>query len=89
VTINLVATGNPGTHLIDLYPAIYRGRDRVPWNHQTPFFNLRPRLSCHGARLPFAGASLGDRGGSVITRSMSRENASFPAKTCCIVFLKR
>jgi hypothetical protein len=37
VTINLVATGHPGTHLIDLYPAIYKRKDRVPWNYQTPF----------------------------------------------------
>ena len=54
VTINLVATGNPGTHLIDLYPAIYRGKDRVPWNYQTPFLTYArdfPALS-HGYRLP-------------------------------------
>ena len=54
VTINLVATGDPGTHLIDLYPAIYRGKDRVPWNYQTPFLTYArdfPALS-HGYRLP-------------------------------------
>ena len=54
VTINLVATGEPGTHLIDLYPAIYRGKDRVPWNYQTPFLTYArdfPALS-HGYRLP-------------------------------------
>jgi len=54
VTINLVATGEPGTHLIDLYPAIYRGRDRVPWNYQTPFLTYArdfPALA-HGYRLP-------------------------------------
>jgi hypothetical protein len=54
VTINLVATGNPGTHLIDLYPAIYRGKDSVPWNYQTPFLTYArdfPALS-HGYRLP-------------------------------------
>jgi hypothetical protein len=34
VTINLIASGHSGTHLIDLYPAIYRGKDRVPWNYQ-------------------------------------------------------
>lgn len=54
VTINLVATGNPGTHLIDLYPAIYRGKDRVPWNYQTPFLTYArdfPALA-HGYRLP-------------------------------------
>jgi hypothetical protein len=54
VTINLVASGQPGTHLIDLYPAIYKGRDKVPWNYQTPFLTYArdfPALS-HGYRLP-------------------------------------
>jgi hypothetical protein len=54
VTINLVATGHPGTHLIDLYPAIYRGKDRVPWNYQTPFLTYGrdfPALA-HGYKLP-------------------------------------
>lgn len=54
VTINLVASGQPGTHLIDIYPAIYKGRDRVPWNYQTPFLTYArdfPALS-HGYRLP-------------------------------------
>jgi len=54
ITINLVATGEPGTHLVDLYPAIYKGRDRVPWNYQTPFLNYAqdfPALSV-GYRLP-------------------------------------
>ena len=30
VTINLVATGQPGTHLIDLYPGIYQGPPTEP-----------------------------------------------------------
>src|SRR5581483_993361 len=54
VTINLVASGAPGTHLIDIYPAIYRGKDRVPWNYQTPFLAYArdfPALA-HGYRLP-------------------------------------
>ncbi|MBI2999009.1 MAG: hypothetical protein HYY46_11275 [Deltaproteobacteria bacterium] len=54
ITINLVATGHPGTHLIDLYPAIYKGRDRVPWNYQTPFLTFArdfPALAV-GYRLP-------------------------------------
>ena len=54
VTINLVASGHPGTHLVDLYPAIYRGRDKVPWNYQTPFLTFArdfPAL-VHGYRLP-------------------------------------
>ena len=54
ITINLVATGEPGTHLIDLYPAIYKGRDRVPWNYQTPILTFAqdfPALSV-GYRLP-------------------------------------
>jgi hypothetical protein len=54
VTIHLVASGSPGTHLIDIYPAIYRGKDRVPWNYQTPFLTYArdfPALA-HGYRLP-------------------------------------
>jgi hypothetical protein len=54
VTINLIATGHRGTHVIDLYPAIYKGRDRVPWNYQTPFLTYArdfPALA-HGYRLP-------------------------------------
>jgi hypothetical protein len=54
VRITLVATGHPGTHLIDLYPAIYRGKDRVPWNYQTPFLTFArdfPALAL-GYRLP-------------------------------------
>ena len=54
VTINLIASGHPGTHLIDLYPAIYRGKDRVPWNYQTPFLTYArdfPALT-HGYRIP-------------------------------------
>jgi hypothetical protein len=54
VTINLIATGDPGTHLIDLYPAIYKGKDRVPWNYQTPFLTFArdfPALA-RGYRLP-------------------------------------
>ncbi|MBI4494639.1 MAG: hypothetical protein HY690_17825 [Chloroflexi bacterium] len=31
VTVNLVATGGPGTHLIDLYPMVYAGKDAFPW----------------------------------------------------------
>ena len=53
VTINLIASGHPGTHLIDLYPAIYRGKDRVPWNYQTPILTYArdfPALA-HGYRI--------------------------------------
>jgi hypothetical protein len=54
ITVNLVATGHPGTHLIDLYPAIYKGKDRVPWNYQTAFLTYGrdfPALAL-GYRLP-------------------------------------
>jgi len=54
VTVNLVGTGRPGIHLVDFYPAIYRGKDRVPWNYQTPFLTDArdfPALP-HGYRLP-------------------------------------
>ena len=54
VTMNLVASGQPGTHLIDIYPAIYKGKDRVPLNYQTPFLTYArdfPALA-HGYKLP-------------------------------------
>jgi hypothetical protein len=54
VTINLVASGQPGTHLVDLYPAIYKGKDRVPWNYQTPYLTFArdfPALAL-GYKLP-------------------------------------
>jgi hypothetical protein len=54
VTMNLVASGHPGTHLIDIYPAIYKGKDRVPLNYQTPFLTYArdfPALAL-GYRLP-------------------------------------
>jgi hypothetical protein len=32
VTLDLLATGSPGTHLIDLYPMVYQGRNDIkPW----------------------------------------------------------
>jgi len=54
ITMNLLATGHPGTHLIDIYPAIYKGKDRVPLNYQTPFLTYArdfPALAL-GYRLP-------------------------------------
>ncbi len=30
------ATGAPGWHFIDLYPAIYKGKERKPRNFQIP-----------------------------------------------------
>ena len=54
ITMNLVATGHAGTHLIDIYPAIYKGKDRVPWNYQTPFLTYArdfPALTL-GYKLP-------------------------------------
>lgn len=39
ITLPLVATGGPGTHLIDLYPMIYqggRGKAKPPWTYQMP-----------------------------------------------------
>jgi hypothetical protein len=31
VTMPLIATGEPGTHLIDMYPMVYNGQDRKAW----------------------------------------------------------
>ncbi len=45
VTITLVATGGPGTHLIDLYPMIYHGGRSISqakelWNYEIPFLTF-------------------------------------------------
>ncbi|MBI4674087.1 MAG: hypothetical protein HY741_20780 [Chloroflexi bacterium] len=36
ITLNMVATGEPGTHLIELWPTIYQGKGKPPWNYQLP-----------------------------------------------------
>lgn len=54
VTVPLVATGGPGTHLIDLYPMIYQGHGKPPWSYQWPILSFRqdaPGLAL-GYRLP-------------------------------------
>jgi len=53
VTLELVATGGPGTHLIDLYPMVYTGKD-TKWWYWTPVLTYSrdfPALSL-GYRLP-------------------------------------
>jgi hypothetical protein len=40
-TINLVATGEPGIHLIDLYPMIYQGHGEPPWGYQEPLLSFK------------------------------------------------
>ncbi len=52
--VNLVATGAPGIHLIDVYPMIYQGHGESPWGYQQPLLAFRedaPGLSL-GYRLP-------------------------------------
>jgi hypothetical protein len=57
VTLHMVATGGPGTHIIDVYPMIYRGvggTGKDPWGFQMPHINSvedHPGLSM-GMRLP-------------------------------------
>ncbi len=54
VTMNLVATGAPGTHLIDFYPMIYLGHGKGPWNYYIPqltFARDNPGLAL-GYRIP-------------------------------------
>jgi hypothetical protein len=53
VTIELVATGGSGTHLIDLYPMVYAGKD-AKWWYWTPVLTFArdfPALAL-GYRLP-------------------------------------
>lgn len=55
VTIELVATGGPGVHLIDLYPMIYDGgHGKWPWQYNVPqltYAQDHPSLGL-GYRLP-------------------------------------
>ena len=57
ITLNLIAAGPPGTHLIDLYPMLYRaggGRATEIWNFQVPQLTAlqdHPGLAL-GYRLP-------------------------------------
>lgn len=54
VTINLVATGGPGIHLIDLYPMIYQGHGKPPWGYQQAILSFQqdaPGLAL-GYKLP-------------------------------------
>jgi hypothetical protein len=36
VVFTITATGSPGTHIIDLYPTIYKGKDTLPWDYSIP-----------------------------------------------------
>jgi len=54
VTLQMTATGAPGTHLIDLYPMVYQGRDDVkPW-YLDPVLSYRTDFPAMplGYRLP-------------------------------------
>jgi hypothetical protein len=54
ITMNMVATGGPGTHLIDMYPAIYKGKGSDTWLDQVPLLNFKydaPGLAL-GYRIP-------------------------------------
>jgi hypothetical protein len=54
VNMNMVATGGPGTHLIDLYPMIYKQKGSDIWQGNVPFLSWRydePALAL-GYRLP-------------------------------------
>ena len=54
ITLNLVASGAPGTHLIDLYPMLFLGHGKAPWDYSIPFLAFAqdyPGLSL-GYRIP-------------------------------------
>jgi hypothetical protein len=54
ITLNLPASGEPGVHLIDLYPAVYQGHGKPPWLYDTPQLSSlqdHPGLSL-GYKLP-------------------------------------
>jgi len=54
ITLNLTATGTPGTHLIEFWPTIYQGQGKAPWLYQMPILSAlvdAPGLAL-GYRLP-------------------------------------
>ncbi len=54
ITLNLIATGTPGTHLIEFWPTIYQGQGKPPWLYQMPQLSAlqdAPGLAL-GYRLP-------------------------------------
>ena len=54
ITMNMVATGGPGTHLIDLYPTLYKGKATDTWLEHMPILNFKydaPGLAL-GYRIP-------------------------------------
>ena len=54
VTVYLVATGEPGVHLVSFYPMIYQGHGEPPWGYQQAiltFAHDAPGLEL-GYRLP-------------------------------------
>jgi hypothetical protein len=63
VTLHFVASGSPGTHLIDLYPLVFRGINGTgeePWPYQHPHLNAledHPGLGL-GMRLPIVRISI-------------------------------
>ena len=51
ITINLLATGKPGWHFINLYPAIYKGKD-MKWTNDFRIPQLTYEEDHPGERLP-------------------------------------
>ena len=60
IQLTLIATGAPGTHLIDLYPMLYQGHGKPPWAYQMPMLTYardHPGLAL-GYRLPAVRAAI-------------------------------
>lgn len=56
VRFSLTATGAPGTHLVDLYPTIYKGRDEMPKVYSVPqltYADDHPQRRTPAIRLAF------------------------------------
>lgn len=60
IQLTLVATGEPGTHRVDLYPMLYQGHGKPPWAYQVPMLTFardHPGLAL-GYRLPAVRAAI-------------------------------
>ena len=83
VRIQLLATGKPGTHLIDLYPLLYTQQPAYPY----PQLGMVPLLSFGqdapglAAGLPAAGVPVGNQGRQVVRSGPGRRHRRLPVAT--------
>ena len=84
VVLNLIATGGPGTHLIDMYPLLYTQQPsyaNTPYG-MVPVLDVREGLPGPGARVPASCNPPGRHRGQVVRRR-SRWEEGPPGPSSC------